>query len=59
VDAEEHHVLDAFRKKRNIANYERSGAVSATEVAELLEMARSLRERLEAWLKAEHPGLTA
>lgn len=49
--------LNAFRKKRNIADYERAGTVSETEVGELLALARSLRSRLVAWLGREHPGL--
>ena len=43
--------LDAFRKKRNISDYERAGLVSDTEVAELIEFAAELRQQLNDWLE--------
>ena len=49
--------LDSFRKKRNVADYERTGAVTAGEAAELLELAHSLREHLAEWLRKSHPNL--
>jgi hypothetical protein len=49
--------LDAFRKKRNISDYERSGSVSAQEAREIFVVARSLKRTVEAWLKKEHPTL--
>lgn len=51
--------LDAFRKKRNLTNYERAGAVSSHEAGELLRLARALRQSVEAWLQQNHPGLVA
>jgi len=50
-------IIDAFRKKRNISDYERAGAVSDTEAEELMELAKYVRSRTIAWLKAKHPGL--
>ncbi len=50
--------LDTFRKKRNISDYERAGAVSEQEAREMLELAKSLRETVIAWLKKNHPELT-
>jgi hypothetical protein len=49
--------LDAFRKKRNISDYERSGSVSAQEAREMLVLARSLKKTVEDWLKENHPKL--
>lgn len=49
--------LDAFRKKRNISDYERAGAVSEGEVQELVTLAQHLRGELAAWLRAAHPEL--
>lgn len=49
--------LDAFRKKRNISDYERAGATSQQEADEIVQLARRLRGDLVAWLAAEHPEL--
>lgn len=49
--------LDQFRKKRNIADYERAGAVSDTEVGEMIDVAIRLRDELTAWLGTRHPEL--
>jgi HEPN domain-containing protein len=49
--------LDSFRKKRNISDYERGGAVSEQEAREMLALAKSLRETVRAWLKKNHPEL--
>jgi len=49
--------LDSFRKKRNIGDYERAGAVSEHEAREMLALAKSLRETVTVWLKKNHPEL--
>ena len=49
--------LDGFRKKRNISDYERAGAVSDQEAKEMLALAKTLRETVIAWLKNNHPEL--
>lgn len=49
--------LDAFRKKRHISDYERSGAVSIQEAREMLALARRLRQSVGDWLKENHPEL--
>ncbi|MBM4031499.1 MAG: HEPN domain-containing protein [Planctomycetes bacterium] len=49
--------FDAFRRKRNITDYERIGTVSQQEAAEMLELARKLRLEVEAWLRAFYPHL--
>ncbi len=49
--------LDTFRKKRNISDYDRAGAVSEHEAREILDLAKSLRETVLAWLNENHPEL--
>jgi len=47
--------LDAFRKKRNISDYERAGSVSTQEAQEMIDLAGRLREDLVRWLRRSHP----
>lgn len=49
--------FEGFRKKRNVAGYERVGAVSEHEAAEMGRLGMELRRRVEKWLRAEHPDL--
>lgn len=49
--------LDLFRKKRNISDYERAGTISDQEVHEMIDLARSLREMVEKWLRKNYPDL--
>ena len=49
--------LDAFRKKRNIGDYERSGLVSEKEAEEIAMLARQLRKDVENWLRKNHSHL--
>ena len=49
--------LEAFRKKRNISDYERAGAVSAEEARGMIELAKRLREELVGWLRRVHPDV--
>jgi len=49
--------LDAFRKKRNISGYERSGMVSEQEAREMLTLAEHLHNRVRGWLHSNHPEL--
>jgi len=49
--------LDAFRKKRNISDYERAGSVSSKEAEEMQELAHTLRAELVKWLSRDHPDL--
>jgi hypothetical protein len=49
--------LDAFRKKRNISDYERAGSVSIKEAEEMWELAHTLRAELVKWLRRVHPDL--
>jgi hypothetical protein len=47
--------LDSFRKKRNISDYDRAGAVSDQEAKEMFILAKTLRETVISWLKKNHP----
>lgn len=49
--------IDAFRKKRNIGDYERAGLVSETEAREMVALARSLCHQVKAWLRQNYPNL--
>lgn len=50
-------MFDAFRKKRNLSEYDRSGAVSEIELNEMVELAFSLRRIVKTWLHSNHPEL--
>jgi len=53
-------VVDALqqcRARRGGGIYEATGIASDAEVAELRELAMSLRDHVRAWLKKNHPGL--
>jgi hypothetical protein len=49
--------LDKFRKKRNISDYERAGAVSEQEAKEMFVLAKNLRDEVEKWLRSNYPKL--
>jgi HEPN domain-containing protein len=49
--------LDKFRKKRNISDYERAGAVSEQEAEEMFVLAKNLRNEVEKWLRSNYPKL--
>ena len=49
--------LDAFRKKRNISDYERAGSVSSKEALEMMGLAEGLRAKVVEWLGRVHPDL--
>jgi uncharacterized protein (UPF0332 family) len=49
--------FDSFRKKRNISDYERAGAISEQEVKEMLDLAKNLYETVTTWLKKNQPEL--
>lgn len=49
--------LDAFRKKRNICDYERAGSASSAEADEIAALARDLRKRVADWLRMNYPHL--
>lgn len=49
--------FDAFRKKRNISDYERAGSVSDQEASEIFELAKKIRNLVENWLRKNHSDL--
>lgn len=49
--------LDAYRKKRNLGDYERAGSMSVGEAAEARELAGRLRDGVRVWLQQTHPEL--
>lgn len=59
IDLDERTVsqLEAFRKKRNISNYDRTGAVSTQEADEMLALAHTIRESVVDWLHAHKADL--
>jgi len=55
LDEREIAQFDQFRKKRNRSGYERAGAVSGQEAAEMAQFARGLRGKVVEWLRSNHP----
>jgi len=51
--------LDAFRKKRNVGDYEQAGLITEREAGEMVALARQLRKQVEDWLRTNHPALLA
>jgi len=49
--------LDTCRGKRNVVEYDRTGAVSAAEANELLEFVEEFRSDVLEWLKEHHSPL--
>lgn len=49
--------LEAFRKKRNVGDYERVGLTSQKEANELRDIAKDLRERVRSWIQLSRPEL--
>ena len=49
--------VEAFRKKRNISSYDIAGSVSDKEAREMYELAATLRAKVEAWIRKNHPKL--
>ena len=54
---EDANYLDTCRVKRNTVEYDRVGATSEGEVAELIDFAVEFRADVLEWLQANHPGL--
>jgi len=51
--------FDLCRSKRNLTDYDRSGEISQSETAELIEEAANFQGKVLEWLKAKHPELLA
>jgi len=50
-------LIDSYRKKRNIADYERAGMISKKESEEILQHAKAMRNQVVEWLNQTHPEL--
>jgi hypothetical protein len=59
IDVKTVNTFDAFRKKRNIAGYERSGLVSDADAEAMRALAVRVRDDVIAWLEKDHPELLA
>ncbi len=57
LDAKTIDQFNAFRRKRNIVDYERVGMVSEGEIKEMVALARGLRTTALEWLGKNHPEL--
>jgi hypothetical protein len=51
--------FEAFRKKRNLGNYERAGSVSDKEAKAMIDLAKHLRAAVAEWIRTNHPKLMA
>jgi hypothetical protein len=49
--------LDAFRKKRNVGEYERAGVASNADAAEMRKLAERVRDDVVEWLRKNHSHL--
>ncbi len=56
-DGEIVELLQAFRAKRGGGIYETTGVASDSEIKELRKLATVLRDRVMAWLEAQHANL--
>jgi hypothetical protein len=56
-DAKFIRAFDAFRKKRNVSNYDIGGGISHREVEEMIAIARTLQEEVQQWIRANHATL--
>jgi len=52
-------LLDQFRKKRNISEYDHVGMISDQEAKEMVDLAIQLRKDVEKWIRENHPDLLA
>ncbi|HZT58394.1 MAG TPA: hypothetical protein VFA21_07145 [Pyrinomonadaceae bacterium] len=49
--------MDRCRRKRNIAEYDRTDVVTERDAQELTEFTRELRAAMLEWLEQHHPNL--
>jgi hypothetical protein len=59
ADAAMINTFDTFRKKRNVAGYERVGLVSDADADSMRALARKLRDGVATWLRKHHAHLLA
>lgn len=50
-------VIEAYRKKRNQLEYERSGVASSEDVKAACALARELAKQTKEWIAISHPDL--
>jgi len=48
-------LLDEYRKKRNISNYERHGMISRENIAEMQKLAKEIISKVNRWLEMSNP----
>jgi uncharacterized protein (UPF0332 family) len=56
-DADFLRTFDAFRRKRNVSNYDIGGGISRREVEEMIKVAKTLQQEVEQWIRANHASL--
>ena len=56
-DAKFIRAFDAFRKKRNVSNYDIGGGISHREVEEMIAIAKALQEDVPQWIRTNHGTL--
>jgi len=49
--------FDSCRSKRNVADYDRAGVISETEVEAIIEQVRAFRGEVVEWLERNHSDL--
>ncbi len=59
LDSDSVALLDTFRKKRNISDYELAGVISDSEAEEIFQLATELRVQVGKWLQENYPHLIA
>ena len=57
LDRDTVNLLDTFRKKRVISDYERAGTISDREAEEMIALAQDIKLEVKRWLRANHPHL--
>lgn len=57
AEAKEIAFLDACRRKRHAAVYDRVGGISDQEANEMIQFAVRLRRQVEGWIRKEHVDL--
>ncbi len=57
LDTRAVNALDAFRKKRNVSEYNHAGAITEKEIDEIIALAERIRRLVERWLESEHAAL--
>lgn len=51
--------LQKLRRRRNISDYERPGAVTDQEAQEMVGLAKTIRGQVEEWIRSNHEELAS